>query len=257
MSPKKVIITRPITQARDFALKASANGVESVIFPLIDIHPIADQAVLNEKVRDLQQFSLVVFVSPNAIDAFLRHVSVWPREVPIAVMGAGSRHTLAHFGLTNKTATIISPANELKTDSETLLEVLDTASLSGKKVLIVRGTNGREFLSDALRSFDVDVQLLSAYQRVAPFFDEVKQNELIRLLESDNVWLITSSEALRTLMDWVRKLASHEFVAKMHHQEIIVPHVRSAETAQSLGFHFITLTASGDEPMLVALQSHV
>jgi uroporphyrinogen-III synthase len=44
-------------------------------------------------------------------------------------------------------------------------------------------------------------------------------------------------------------------VAKMQQQTIIVPHVRIQETAQMLGFRHITLTGSGDERLLAALQS--
>ncbi len=99
--------------------------------------------------------------------------------------------------------------------------------------------------------------LLSAYQRSAPEFDEQKKTELIHLLDTEHQWVITSSDALRTLVSWCSQLGAGDFVAKMQHQTIIVPHARIAEVAQQLGFHFITLTASGDENVLVALQSHV
>jgi len=58
-------------------------------------------------------------------------------------------------------------------------------------------------------------------------------------------------------VNWCAQLEEDDFVAKLQHQNIIVPHARIAEVAQDLGFHFITLTASGDENVLVALQSHV
>ncbi|MFZ6846791.1 uroporphyrinogen-III synthase [Undibacterium sp. RuRC25W] len=257
MYPHKVIITRPIAQARDFAEKVRRIGAEAILFPLIDIRALEDQREIAKEADALDQFSLVVFVSPNAIDAFMPHVTNWPPSLTIAVMGSGSRHALVRYGLTEQNTRIVSPANTLKTDSETLLEVLDTDALAGKKVLIVRGNGGREFLSDALRSAGAEVQLLSSYERMTPDFDGRKQAELMQLLSVDNRWVITSSEALRTLVDWVKQLQSGEFVAKLQHQEIIVPHVRIAETAQRLGFHFITLTASGDESVLVALQSLV
>jgi len=257
MRTKKVIITRPLAQARDFAGKVNQIGGESILFPLIEIHALPDQIPLCEKVQELADYALVVFVSPNAIDAFFQHVTIWPAMVPIAVMGAGSRFALAHHGVTDQNARIISPANALKTDSETLMEVLDTSALAGKKVLIVRGTDGRDFLSDALHSVGAEVVLLSAYQRSAPEFSEQKKAELLTLLETECHWVITSSEALRTLVSWCAQLEEDDFVAKLQHQNIIVPHARIAEVAQDLGFHFITLTASGDENVLVALQSHV
>jgi uroporphyrinogen-III synthase len=41
----------------------------------------------------------------------------------------------------------------------------------------------------------------------------------------------------------------------MQHQHLIVPHARIAETARALGFGRVTLTGSGDERLLAALQS--
>jgi uroporphyrinogen-III synthase len=45
-------------------------------------------------------------------------------------------------------------------------------------------------------------------------------------------------------------------VANLQHQRLIVPHPRIAETARALGFADLTLTGSGDERLLAALQSH-
>jgi uroporphyrinogen-III synthase len=41
----------------------------------------------------------------------------------------------------------------------------------------------------------------------------------------------------------------------MQQQHLIVPHARIAETARALGFARVTLTGSGDERLLAALQS--
>jgi len=46
-------------------------------------------------------------------------------------------------------------------------------------------------------------------------------------------------------------------VADMQRQQIIVPHVRIAETARALGFCHIQLSAAGDAGMLAALQSNL
>jgi uroporphyrinogen-III synthase len=52
----------------------------------------------------------------------------------------------------------------------------------------------------------------------------------------------------------VAQLDEAEDVAKMQQQRIIVSHARIAETAQSLGFRNVTLTRSGDDGLLAALQ---
>lgn len=257
MSRRNVIVTRPLAQAQDFAAKLEAISRPWQLFPLIEIHSLENQTEIDEKVANLNNYALVVFVSQNAIDAFFSHVTQWPSQIPVGVVGEGSRLALERYGLNSHTATIISPSNKLKTDSEALAAEIDFAALADKQVLIVRGTTGREFLAEAFRSRGINVTQLAAYRRVAPEFSVSVKTQLEELLQlqSENDWVITSSEALRTLILWCEQLSVDNAVAKIQHQHMIVPHVRIAETAQALGFRSVTLTASGDEQVLVALQS--
>lgn len=252
----EVVITRPLAQAGELARRVAALGRKAVIFPLLEILPLADQAPLQQALRDLSGYALIAFVSPNAIDAALAARPDWPHTIALAVVGEGSRIALARHGLTAENSTIISPTDLERTDSETLLAELDLPALRGKRVLIVRGESGRELLGDALRAAGVQVTPLAAYRRAAPALDEARRRELKRLLCGQNDWIVTSSEALRILTKMVAQLDVVEGVAKMQQQRMIVSHVRIAETAQLLGFGNITLTRSGDDGLLAALQSH-
>ncbi|MBI3286361.1 MAG: uroporphyrinogen-III synthase [Burkholderiales bacterium] len=257
MQQAAVIITRPAAQAGEFARKVQAIGRRAELFPLLEIHALTDYAGLDSQLARLHDYALVAFVSPNAIDAVFSRIPCWPRQLPIAVMGAGSRTALAAHGIDDSNAKIISPSNTERTDSETLLDELDLAALRDKKVLIVRGETGRELLADALRERGIEVVQLAAYRRAAPTFDDRRRRQLRDFLERENDWVVTSSEALRTLLEWAGDLQLEGGVAKMQRQHLIVPHTRIAETAKTLGFPFITLTGSGDEHVLVALQSRL
>jgi uroporphyrinogen-III synthase len=249
-----VIITRPLAQAQPLAQRVAASGREAVVFPLLDILPLADQSRLQAVLGDVESYAMVAFVSPNAIDAAFSVRKDWPAQVTLAVMGEGSKSALAHHGVTPANARIVHPIDPQRTDSQTLLEVLDIDTLRGRKVLIVRGETGRELLADALRDKGVQVEQVAAYRRAAPVLDPAGQEQLLRLLECSGDWIITSSEALRILLQMVTEAAGDAGVAKMQQQHIIVPHVRIAESAQKLGFGHITQTGSGDEPLLAALQ---
>ena len=79
---------------------------------------------------------------------------------------------------------------------------------------------------------------------------------LENLLQHNNDWIITSSEALRGLLALLEELDGKKTaVAKMQQQHLIVPHARIAQTAAALGFARVTLTGSGDAGVLAALQS--
>jgi uroporphyrinogen-III synthase len=125
--------------------------------------------------------------------------------------------------------------------------------------LIVRGPAGRDFLSEALQQIGVQVEHVNAYRREAPVCDSAAVAQLRELLDIDSVWIITSSEALGNLMQMLAQTsvqaALGDAVAKMRQKKIIVPHPRIAAAARLAGFSHVTLTGSGDERLLAALQS--
>jgi uroporphyrinogen-III synthase len=253
--PDAVVITRPAAQAGALARQVEAMGREAVLLPLLEIHPLDDQSALIRALGDLTRYKMVAFVSPNAIDAAFAHLSVWPREVAIAVLGKGSRDALAKHGINRKNTIIISPKDASRSDSENLLETLDLARLAGREVLIVRGESGRELMAEGLRAAGAIVTTVAAYRRCVPELTPALRARLICLLERENDWIITSSEALRGLLALVAELGSPDAVAKMQQQHVIVPHARIAETARTYGVNRLTLCGSGDERLLAALQS--
>jgi len=252
--PDKVVITRPRAQADGLAQAVAALGRTPVLLPLLEIAPLADQSALRAALGELDSYALVAFVSPNAIDAAFAHVQAWPRQVALAVLGEGSRAALARHGLDETNATILGPQDATRSDSENLLQSLDLAALKGKRVLIVRGESGRELMAEGFRAAGAEVSVVPAYRRSVPVLTPELASHLVALLAEPNDWILTSSEALRGLFGLL-ELVDPSLVAKMQQQHAIVPHARIAETAATLGMTHVTLTGSGDERLLAALQS--
>jgi uroporphyrinogen-III synthase len=263
--PDTVVITRPLAQARALAARVAALGRPVELLPLLEIEPLPDQAPLQAALALLRgaaqpYYALVAFVSPNAIDAAFAHLDAWPAGVTLAVLGEGSRAALAAHGITPANATIVSPADSANSDSEHLLQTLDLAALQGRRVLIIRGESGRELMADGLRAAGALVDVVPAYRRSVPRLTPALQATLQRLLAQQNDWIITSSEALRGLHDLLLQMdtaSQQNNVVKMQQQHLIVPHARIADTANKLGFSRLTLTGSGDERLLAALQSRL
>jgi uroporphyrinogen-III synthase len=268
--PDPVVITRPRAQCQALAEGVAALGREAVVLPLLDIYPLADQAPLRQVMGGIKGYTLVAFVSPNAIDAAFAHLAQlgpWPAGVALAVLGETSRACLAKHGIDDANATIFSPLDPARSDSEHLLDALDMKALAGKRVLIVRGESGRELMADGLRAAGADVETVAAYRRQVPAMTAQLAATLDALLARPNDWIITSSEALRGLLGLLAELDLRDggdrgaggtdgsAVAKMQQQHLIVPHTRIAETAAALGFTRLTLAGSGDASLLAALQS--
>jgi len=249
-----VVITRPRAQAESLARAVAALGRRPVLLPLLEIAPLADRSGLQAALAELEAYALVAFVSPNAIDAAFAHIPHWPRQVALAVLGEGSRAALARHGLDAGNATILGPRDPTRSDSENLLAALDLAALAGKRVLIVRGESGRELMADGFRGAGAAVTVVPAYRRSVPALSPALAAQLRALLAAPNDWIITSSEALRGLFDLLGQLGD-DLIEHMQQQHVIVPHARIAATAQALGLARVTLTGSGDERLLAALQS--
>lgn len=257
--PDSVVITRPAAQAGPLAAKIAALGWPVTLLPLLEIHALDGEdecAQLQAVLARLAGYDLVAFVSPNAIDCVFAHLAAWPPGVPLAVVGEGSKMALAAHGVTAANASITSPFDTARSDSEHLLLALDLPALRGKRVLIVRGDGGRDYLADGLRAAGAEVEFVTAYRRKVPTLTPALRATLENLLQHNNDWIITSSEALRGLLALLGEMGDQKTaVVKMQQQHLIVPHARIAQTAAALGFARVTLTGSGDAGVLAALQS--
>jgi uroporphyrinogen-III synthase len=247
MSTPRIILTRPIAQAQPLAQRLTDLGYQVTLFPLLEIAPLPEQP-WHSTLANLSRYAIAVFVSVNAIHAVFKHGLTWPSEVAIAVMGEGSRAVLAHYGVPANTR-VYCPTDALHSDSEALLQELDLSALKGREVLVFRAETGRELLADALLAHGIQVTKVPCYRRFAPVLTEQKQQLLLELLDLSSIWVISSSEALRTLVDMIHKA---ERLPQMH---VWVSHQRIAETAEKCGFKRIRLIGSGDENLVRALQS--
>ncbi|MDY7579467.1 uroporphyrinogen-III synthase [Herbaspirillum sp. RTI4] len=252
---RPVVVTRPLAQAEAFAEQVRLAGYAPVLFPLLHILPASDPDALRAVLAGVADYALVVFVSPNAVEAAFQVLPGWPSDVAIGIVGEGSRATLARHGVHIGNTRIFSPPDEGKSDSEELFKSLDLVALNGRRVLIVRGEHGRDFLTQALRAQGIEVDHISAYRRLTMPLDASTASRLRGLLARDSCWVVTSSEALRHLLALAGTLGDAENVVKLQRKMLLVSHQRIAETAHALGFLKVRLTGSGDERLLAALQS--
>lgn len=254
MSANPVVVTRPIAQAEPLALRIRELGRQVIVFPLLEIHPVSDARPLAAALENLQRYGMVAFVSPNAIHATFSRLGSWPQCVAIGVVGEGSRAALAEHGVSAPAYSICSPSSPERSDSEGLLAALDIESLQGKPVLIIRGEAGRELLADTLRAHGIAVEQVAAYRRTAPTMDFELRRKLTALLQSEHDWLITSSEAMRNLVQMAEQVAGKAGVQNLQQQRFFVPHARIEAMARELGFSKLILTRPGDAGLLAALQ---
>ncbi|SAK75450.1 bifunctional uroporphyrinogen-III synthetase/uroporphyrin-III C-methyltransferase [Caballeronia catudaia] len=260
-----VVVTRPGGQSSALLALLTNAGFGTLEFPLIDIAPVDDDAPLRAALDELylppnaagpERYALVVFVSPNAIDhAFSRLGAPWPVDLPVAVVGPGSVAALARQGVHGPSHRVISPSTEdadPRFDSEALYAAIEahfgTTGLKGKRVLIVRGDGGREWLAERLAEAGAKVEKATAYRRVLPEPSMQKWERIHALLAGEpQAWLLTSSEGVRNLAELAHEHLTADEIARLKRAPLVCPHPRIAEAARGAGFDRITVSGAGDE----------
>ena len=262
-----VVITRPAGQSAALAAQLAARGMRTLDFPLIAIEPVRDEAPLRAALGALERYALVVFVSPNAVERALAVYasisSIWPPALPVAVVGPASVAALARHAIAAPSHRVISPAGSadeepLRFDSESLYAALEAqlgaGAFDGKRVLIVRGDGGREWLAERLREAGAEVEAVAAYRRVVPEPPVAAWRAVHALLAgAPHAWLVTSSEGVRNLAELARDHLTAGEIAELHHAPFVVPHPRIAETARAMGFDRMTVSGAGDERIVETL----
>lgn len=213
----RLLLTRPLAQARDWSERLAGLGVPTLAFPLIDIVPGADPAPAQQAWADLPRQALVMFVSPNAVKHFFDHRppgQPWPHGVLAATVGPGSAHALEAAGVPADQI-VQPPAGAESLDSEHLWPEIQRVAghdWTGRHALLVRGDGGREWLGDRLREAGAQVAAVSVYCRQCPVLDAQAHHQLASALHQPDrhIWLFSSSEAVGYLASMVSGPASPE-----------------------------------------------
>lgn len=195
----------PAMHALKYDLEIQGCAVD--MLPFLQVKALSDSSILNQHAQQLEQYTLVVFVSPFAIQMFMPYVQNWPMQTRIAVMGCTSYSLLKNaFELAG--VPIIYPQDREQQGSEALLAKLAQENLQDKKVLIICADHGRELLEQGLQKQGALVDKLVAYQRVPAVINEVFIDHVKKYCALKAWWLISSSEVLNMLNNLRQTIAS-------------------------------------------------
>ncbi len=117
--------------------------------------------------------------------------------------------------------------------------------------MIFRGDSGRELLGETLLKRGATVKYVECYRRVKPEADTAPLLRAAASGEMDAI-TITSSEGLRNLCEMVGE-AGQPCLKRV---SLFVSHERIAQTARTLGFTRVILTAAGDDGLLEGISNY-
>ena len=247
-----VIVTRPRGQATAWVQALADQGLQARSLPLIDIAPAPDPAAVHQAWERLAWLDFVMFVSANAVEHFfaLRPAHAhWPPGLRAGCTGPGTAAALRTCGLSPQA--IAQPAPGEPSESEALWRQLAGQPWGGRRVLVVRGEDGRDWLAQQFDRAGAKVEFLAAYQRCAPALD-LPALQLLAAAVADpasHVWLFSSSEAVARL----RAMAPG---ADWSVGRAVATHARIADAARAAGFAQVRL-AQPELQAVVACCAHL
>lgn len=236
---KTVVITRPREQAAHLAGLIRQAGGEALIFPAVEIRDLVDTSAVNALIDRLDEYELAVFISPTAVARAMALISArraLPPTLQIAAIGQGSARELKQRGVEK----VLVPTGRF--DSEALLDLAEMQQVNGKRVVIFRGSGGRELLADTLRQRGAIVEYAECYQRVRP---DTLPTELLERGARDQIQalVITSAEGLNNLYE----MAGEQGANWLKRTPMFVPHPKIEQAGRALGLTRLIVTQDGDE----------
>jgi uroporphyrinogen III methyltransferase/synthase len=244
---RRVVVTRARAQAGELSVELERLGAEVYEFPTIQIQAPEDFGPLDAAIRDLDSFGWIVFTSVNGVEAFLerlRHhgldLRAVPRRAKVAAIGPATAQRIEEVGLQ-----VDVVPEEYR--AEALIEVLETDSIAGERVLIPRAKVAREILPDKLREAGAEVVVPPAYE-AAPSSEG--KNELARRLGAGEIDCVTFT-ASSTVENFVGAFGPGEAVGLLAETRVVCIGPITAETARGHGLRVDTEAEEYTIPGLV------
>jgi uroporphyrinogen-III synthase len=163
LTNKRILITRTRHQASELAAQLEALGATPILIPTIEIAPPETFAPLDAALTCLRTYDWLVFTSANAVEAFhrraqLQRLTQLPRH--IAVIGPATLRAANKIGLT---VDLVPPQYIAESLAEALLP-----EAPGKSFLLVRATEARDTIPEALTAAGAIVTIAEAYRNQVP-----------------------------------------------------------------------------------------
>lgn len=237
-----ILVTRPAHQADSLCDMIEKRGGKVLRFPVIEIRTVRGESDLSEKFGHLDRYQMIVFVSANAVAgaAQLIGAGALPEHLVVAAIGARTAEAVRRQGW----PVTVLPKHAW--NSEALLQTPEMRHVESKRVLIVRGSGGRELLGKTLSRRGAAVDYAEVYRRVIPrTARELKPDR--KQLQKVGIIVITSNEGLQNLVAILNGPAR----AELFTLPLAVISKRTAILAEEMGFRETVVAGEASDTGLV------
>jgi hydroxymethylbilane synthase len=226
INPKNsvVLITRPLHQAKSLQEKIESLGLETVLFPTVEIVSYRDSEHLKKAIEKIKGYSFAIFSSANAVEAVGEYWHLLKIDLPVIAIGTGTAKALSKFQ-------IPVAGIPLEFSSLGILKMPELQAIKNKKIAIFCGENPRPELRAGLLERGAVPTEIYCYRRERPKPDT--KNKI-----SESTWaaigviISTSRESLQNL----HALFSSDDLEGLYNKTLVVISQDMEKCARELGF---------------------
>jgi uroporphyrinogen-III synthase len=195
---KRVLITRPKTQARQFAEVLISAGFEPVFFPVIEIKPIVDSTELDDALINLAKYAWLVLTSVNGVEVVWQRmealgIKILPPGVRLAAIGPKTALALQERGLQPD----FVPGKYI---AEAIIPGL--GDVKGQKILLPRAELARKDLAEGILHLGGFPHEIVTYQTLPV---EPDQQAIQELGKGTDIVTFTSASTVNNFISLVRQ----------------------------------------------------
>jgi uroporphyrinogen-III synthase len=241
-----VLVTRPEQQAAPLCRLLESAGASALRLPAIDIRSAGDPGDIKLKAGPIGGFDLVIFTSANAV-RFGSHLLERRHDLTLAAIGPATARALREAGH----AVIVTPTAGF--DSESLLSHPALADPAGRRILLIKGMNGRDLLEGRLRERGAQVVVADVYRRERASHSATTLEALEALFAAARIHVITATSV--EIAAALFQIATASLRREFEHAHWLVPGARVAAALRGHGIGGPVLQASTaeDQDLLAAL----
>ena len=226
---KRIVVTRPLHQARDFHHMLIDLGAQSLLMPAIRIEPVADMAPLHEALHNLADYNWLIFTSVNGVEIFWQELANLGyradhlQGIQVAAVGDKTAVALQDQAITPDFVPDVFVGEAI---------AAGLGEVSGQRVLLPLAALARDTLPDLLMAQGAQVTRLDIYETLPA---RLTLMDLAPLADGVDVITFTSSSTVESLITAVSDVENGRFLPYLHTALIACIGPKTAVTARDLG----------------------
>lgn len=222
------------------------HGASTLRFPTIEISALGDGQATLRQVGAFNAHDLIIFTSANAV-RFGAPLLGQRQDLTLAAIGPATARALNHAGY----RVTVQPSAGF--DSEQLLNHARLANLSGRRVVLIKGRDGRKLLEQELARRGAAVLIADVYERLPVAVNDSMLTGLLASFHSAAIQVITATslEIATRLLDMATPALRSEF--ERAHWLLPGERVAAGVRARGLSAPVLQADSADDQDLLAAL----